>query len=130
MHTGRHWVLTSLTLIRRATIAKEAPQYKRGNYRIISVRTSRRIRHIEDCLEWGKVRFELWDYARKQGAVGHVDAYLGADQARKPATIPPSGRPFSSMFPLKAPFPLPSVPSASGWSRARTSHNRRNSGRA
>ena len=63
-------------------MAKEVPQYKPGNYRIISLRTARRILHVEDCLEWGKVRFELWDYARGQGAAGHVDAYLDADSTR------------------------------------------------
>jgi hypothetical protein len=63
-------------------VAKEAPQYKPGSFRIISLRTARRILHVEDCLEWGKVRFELWDYTRGQGAAGHADAYLNADTAR------------------------------------------------
>ena len=56
--------------------------YKPGNCRIISLRTARRILHVEDCLQWGKIRFELWDYARGQGAAAHTDAYLDVDTAR------------------------------------------------
>lgn len=60
----------------------EASGYKPGNYRIISLRTARRILHVEDCLQLGKIRFDLWDYTRGQGAAAHVDAYLDVDTAR------------------------------------------------
>ncbi len=67
-------------------IAERKAQYLPRNYRIISHRTQRRILHVEDVLDIGKIRFELWDYARGTGAKASVEAYLDVHTARLMAT--------------------------------------------
>jgi hypothetical protein len=67
-------------------IAERRAQYLPRNYRIVSHRTQRRILHIEDVLEIGRLRFEIWDYERGSGANASVEAYLDADTARLLAT--------------------------------------------
>ena len=56
--------------------------YKPSNHRIISIRQKQRILHVEDALDIGKIRFELWHYTAGSGAHAHADAYLDADTAR------------------------------------------------
>lgn len=73
-------------------IAERKAQYLPRNYRIISHRTQRRILHIEDVLDIGKIRFELWDYARGTGAKASVEAYLDVHTARLMATELAAGR--------------------------------------
>jgi hypothetical protein len=66
--------------------------YKPRNYRIISVRQQKRILHVEDALDLERIRFELWDYAKGQGAQGNVDAYLDHHTARALAAELATGR--------------------------------------
>lgn len=73
-------------------IAERKAQYLPRNYRIISHRTQRRILHIEDVLDIGKIRFELWEYARGTGAKASVEAYLDVHIARLMATELAAGR--------------------------------------
>jgi hypothetical protein len=73
-------------------IAERRAQYLPRNYRIISHRTQRRILHIEDVLEIGKIRFELWDYARGSGAKASVEAYLDVHTVRLLASELAAGR--------------------------------------
>ena len=73
-------------------IAERRAQYLPRNYRIISHRTPRRILHIEDVLEIGKLRLEIWDYARGSGAKASAEAYLDLHTARLLATELAGGR--------------------------------------
>lgn len=73
-------------------IAERKAQYLPRNYRIISHRTQRRILHVEDVLEIGKVRLELWDYAKGSGSQASVEAYLDVHTARLLATELANGR--------------------------------------
>lgn len=67
-------------------VAERKAQYLPRNYRIISHRTQRRILHVEDLLEIGRIRFELWDYSRGSGAKASVESYLDIHTARLLAT--------------------------------------------
>jgi hypothetical protein len=62
--------------------AKAGSEYVPSNFRIISIRTAKRMLHIEDCLHIGRVRFDAWAYERGNGSTAHVDAYLTPDDAR------------------------------------------------
>ncbi len=73
-------------------IAERKAQFLPRNYRIISHRTQRRILHVEDFLEIGKIRLELWDYARGSGAKASVEAYLDVHTMRLLATELAAGR--------------------------------------
>jgi hypothetical protein len=62
--------------------AKAGSEYVPSNFRIISIRTAKRMLHIEDCLHIGRVRFDAWAYEKGNGSTAHVDAYLTPDDAR------------------------------------------------
>ena len=66
--------------------------YKPTNHRIISIRQKNRILHIEDALDLDRIRFDLWDYTRGNGAAGHVDAYVERHTARALASELATGR--------------------------------------
>ena len=66
--------------------------YKPANHRIISLRQQRRILHVEDCLDIGKVRLDLYEYNKGDGANAHVDFYLNTDDARVLAAELATGR--------------------------------------
>jgi hypothetical protein len=63
-------------------IAEQKTEYKPRNLRIVSLRTARRMLHVEDVLDFARVRVELWAYEKGAGATGHADAYLDVDTAR------------------------------------------------
>ena len=62
--------------------SKEGSEYLPSNFRIFSVRTAKRMLHVEDCLHIGRIRFDLWSYEKGNGSTGHVDAYVTTDDAR------------------------------------------------
>lgn len=57
-------------------------EYKPRNFRIITHTTKTRILHIEDALDLGKLRLELWEYQKGNGAKGHVEHYMDVHDAR------------------------------------------------
>ena len=61
---------------------KTKPPFKPTNHRIVSIRQQRLMLHVEDALDIGKIRFDLWAYSKGSGATQHADAYLNADIAR------------------------------------------------
>ena len=65
-----------------STVAEAGSEYKPSNFRIFSVRTGKRMLHVEDCLHINRIRFDLWAYEKGNGSTGHVDAYLTVDDAR------------------------------------------------
>ena len=56
--------------------------YKPANFRIYSHTTKNRILHIEDALDLGRLRFELWEYTKGQGSRTHVECWLPHPEAR------------------------------------------------
>lgn len=61
---------------------KHTSSYKPANFRIISIRQKQRILHVEDSLDIGKIRLDLYDYQRGNGARNNCDFYIDADVAR------------------------------------------------
>jgi len=66
--------------------------YKPANHRIITIRQKNRILHIEDALDIDRIRLELWDYERGNGARAQAEAYLDRHQARAIAAELATGR--------------------------------------
>ena len=57
-------------------------EYKPRNFRIISYTSKARILHVEDALDLGKIRLEMWSYEKGKGASANVEHYMDADDAR------------------------------------------------
>jgi hypothetical protein len=66
--------------------------YKPRNFRIISIRTAKRILHIEDHLDIDRIMFDLWSYAKGNGADNHVQAWVERHTARVIAMELAAGR--------------------------------------
>jgi hypothetical protein len=60
----------------------EKKNYQPSNYRIISIRQRRRILHVEDALDIGKIRFDLYAFAQGQGSQARAEAYVDLHTAR------------------------------------------------
>jgi hypothetical protein len=60
----------------------EKKTFQPSNYRIISIRQRRRILHVEDCLDIGKIHFDLYAFSQGQGSQAQAEAYLDHHTAR------------------------------------------------
>lgn len=57
-------------------------QYLPRNFRIYTHTTRSRILHIEDALQIGHIRFDLYAFTQGQGATAQAEAYVEVDEAR------------------------------------------------
>lgn len=56
--------------------------YQPRNLRIYTYATQRAILHIEDALEIGKIRLDIYQFQRGAGASANIATYIDADDAR------------------------------------------------